>query len=107
MTETGYDSIANSQMRQGRAGAGLSEHVHRRKLSSLAGGAAMSLGLSSPKGLGSPVNFDSMPAFTVSASKGIPDKANIRTESTSKTRMDSLMRMPNHKSGTTKFDSTS
>lgn len=65
----------------------------------------MSLGLSSPKGNGNAnLNLDAMPAFTIAAMKGIPDKATIRTENTSRNRLDSLMRMPDHKSGTTKFD---
>ena len=82
-----------------------SDMVAKRKFSgALAGSAAMSLGLSSPKGLNSPINFESMPAFTVNTAKGIPDKSLIRTENTSRNRMDSLMRMPTHKSGTTKFD---
>ena len=109
MTE--HESYTNSAIRRGGIGnsmnASLTEQVQRRKLSHLAGNAAMSLGLNSPKGLSSPTNLDHMPAFTVSASKGIPDKANIRTESASRNRIDSLMRMPQHKSGTTKFDSTS
>lgn len=64
----------------------------------------MSLGLNSPKGLSSPFNFESMPAFQVMTTKGIPDKALIRTNSTSRNRFDSLMRVPAHKTGTTKFD---
>ena len=62
------------------------------------------MGLTTPKGVSSPINFESMPAFTVSTMKGIPDKKIIRTENTSRNRMDSLMRVPQHKSGTTKFD---
>ena len=50
-------------------------------------------------------NFESMPAFTINTGKGIPDKSAIRTENTSRNRMDSLMSVPKHKSGTTKFDS--
>ena len=64
----------------------------------------MSLGLSSPKGTARVMDLDSMPAFTIASGKGIPDKATIRTENTSRNRLDSLMRMPDHKSGTTKFD---
>ena len=61
----------------------MSERHTRRKVSgALAGGAAMSLGLTSPKGLAQS-NFESMPAFTISAQKGIPDKASIRTQNTS------------------------
>ena len=52
-------------------------------------------------------NFESMPAFTVNAGKGIPDKNQIRTTNTSRNRMDSLMSVPKHKSGTMKFDSES
>ena len=68
------------------------------------GSGAMAMGLTTPKGLNSPINFESMPAFTISTMKGIPDKGNIRTENTSRNRMDSLMRVPQHKSGTSKFD---
>ena len=64
----------------------------------------MSLGLNSPKGTARVMDLDAMPAFTIAAGKGIPDKATIRTENTSRNRLDSLMRMPDHKSGTTKFD---
>jgi len=45
-----------------------------------------------------------MPAFKIQTSKGIPDKIQIRTENTSRNRLNSLMRMPNHKLGTIKFD---
>mmetsp|Transcript_15944 Transcript_15944/g.21631 ORF Transcript_15944/g.21631 Transcript_15944/m.21631 type:complete len:266 (-) Transcript_15944:416-1213(-) len=83
----------------------LTEPHSRRKFSNaLAGGAAMSLGLSSPKGMSRAMDLDHMPAFTIVTQKGIPDKAAIRTENTSRNRLDSLMRMPDHKSGTTKFD---
>ena len=66
----------------------------------LMGSGAMSLGLTSPKGL----NIESMPAFTINTTKGIPNKVEMRSGSISSDRMDSLMRMPSHKSGTTKFD---
>lgn len=62
----------------------------------------MSLGLSSPKGLVS--DYESMPAFQVNTAKGIPDKSSIRTMNTSRNRMDSLMKVPTHKQGTSKFD---
>ena len=64
----------------------------------------MSLGLASPKSSARGFDLDSMPAFTIISGKGIPDKATIRTGETSRNRLDSLMRMPDHKSGTTKFD---
>ena len=70
----------------------------------LAEGAALSLGLSGIKGISSPMNFESIPAFTIKTAKGIPDKSLIRTENTSRNRMGSLTRMPNHKQGTEKFD---
>lgn len=72
------------------------------------GSAAMSLGLNTPKGLFSPnhFNFESLPAFHIASGKKIPDKGFIRTSETSRNRMHSLMKMPDHKSGTTKFDST-
>jgi hypothetical protein len=38
--------------------------------------------------------------------RGIPDKGLIRTGETSRNRMDSLMKVPMHKSGTSKFDSS-
>jgi len=62
----------------------------------------MSLGLSSPKGMA--VDYESMPAFQINATKGIPDKGSIRTLNTSRNRMDSLMKVPMHKQGTSKFD---
>jgi len=61
-----------------------------------------SLGLSSPKGMAS--DFESMPAFQINTAKGIPDKGSIRTMNTSRNRMESLMKVPNHKQGTSKFD---
>ncbi len=70
----------------------------------LADGGALSLGLSGIKGISSPLNFESMPAFTIKTAKGIPDKSLIRTGDTSRNRMGSLMRMPQHKQGTEKFD---
>lgn len=81
-----------------------SERGTRKFSGALMGGGAMSIGLSSPKagiGMG---NFESMPAFTITAGRGIPEKGSIRSGDTSRTRMFSLMRMPSHKSGTTKFD---
>ena len=102
MTEllTAHDSVQSRQ----RPALGIqsnSESANRRKLSALVGTGVMSLGLNSPMGL---PDVEQMPAFTINMSRGIPDKAKVRTESTSRNRMDSLMRMPNHKSGTTKFD---
>lgn len=52
------------------------------------------------------MNFDSMPVFQIHTTKGIPDKGLIRTGETSRNRMHSLMKMPTHKQGTSKFDST-
>ena len=62
----------------------------------------MSLGLNSPKGMA--VDYESMPAFAINTAKGIPDKSSIRTMNTSRNRMDSLMKVPMHKQGTSKFD---
>jgi len=71
------------------------------------GSGAMSLGLKSTRGLFSPSHlvFDSMPAFQISSDKKIPEKSFMRTSETSRNRMNSLMKMPDHKSGTSKFDS--
>ena len=88
------------------AGAAISQNSARNFSSALKGGAAMSLGLNSPKGLVTPINFESMPAFSVQTTKGIPDKAHIRTSSTSRNRFDSLMKVPSHKVANSKFDPT-
>ena len=83
----------------------LSNPLSRRQASnSLVGTAAMALGLQSPKGMSRVADLDQMPAFTIAATKGIPEKATIRTENTTRARLDSLMQMPDHKMGTTKFD---
>jgi len=72
------------------------------------GSGAMSLGLTSPKDLNNPTaTFESMPAFQINTTKGIPEKATIRTGNTSRNRMDSLMSVPLHKQGTRKFDRSS
>ena len=47
----------------------------RQASNSLVGTAAMSLGLQSPKGMSRVGDLDNMPAFTIAASKGIPEKA--------------------------------
>lgn len=100
---TVHDSLHSANLR--RASAQHNSDAAKRKYSgALMGSGAMAMGLTTPKGLNSPINFESMPAFTISTMKGIPDKNNIRTENTSRNRMDSLMRVPKHKSGTTKFD---
>ena len=44
-----------------------------------------------------------MPAFRVVRSN-IPDKGTLRSAYNTRERLDSLMRRPPHKSGTTKFD---
>ena len=95
MTE--YNSVASAHKLN-------SDNARRRMSGALSGGAAMSLGLTSPKGLNTGLNFESMPAFTVKSTKKIPDKSIIRTENTSRNRMGSLMKVPNHRQGTEKFD---
>ena len=94
MTE--YNSVASAHKLNSDTNA------RRRMSGALSGGAAMSLGLTSPKGTA--LNFESMPAFTVKSTNKIPDKSLIRTENTSRNRMGSLMKVPNHRQGTEKFD---
>ena len=106
---TGYES--NQSARGGKANLApiMSDRGARgRKFSgALSGSAAMSLGLNSPKGLATPSGIETMPAFVINTTKGIPDKAVMRTGNTSRNRMESLMSMPAHKSGTKKFDKVS
>ena len=74
----------------------------------LQGFGAMTIGLGSPRNSMTPISSTPvhvMPAFQIDSTKGIPEKALIRTEDTGRHRLDSLMRVPNHKAGTTKFDS--
>ena len=54
--------------RQGGQSAGI---AIRKFKGALAGGAAMSLGLSSPKNAS---NYDSMPVFSIDKNRRIPDK---------------------------------
>ena len=98
---TGFSSMQQS-VNRGR-NQNYQNTTDRKGSHALQGSAAMSLGLSSPKGLNS-INFESLPAFTISSNKGIPEKGNIRTNITSRTRLDSLMRVPSHKVGSGKFD---
>ena len=98
------DSVNSANHRRASAQYGLSDAAKRKFSGSLMGSGAMAMGLTTPKGLSSPIDFESMPAFTVSAMKGIPDKNLIRTNDTSRNRMGSLMRVPTHKTGTHKFD---
>jgi len=90
----------------------MSDRPSRRKFDgAITSGAVMSLGLTSPKGLATTNqnstqsgSLKSMAAFTISAQRGIPDKASIRTQDTSRNRLESLMRKPDHKTSALKFD---
>ena len=84
------------------AGAASERGAVRRNSNAIRSTGVMSLGLNSPKAS----NFESMPAFKIDTSKRIPGKQDLRTRQASDDRMGSLMRMPNHKSGTSKFDPT-
>ena len=57
-----------------------------------------------PRGASLTAMYDSAPAFKIASEKGIPNKGSIRSIARNKERMEVLMQMPNHKSGTTKFD---
>lgn len=83
--------LSNSSMR-GPVGSG-----------ALKASAAMSLGLSSPRA-NSPKSPKTSLAFTIEKDRGIPTKDEMRTADARSNRMDSLLRMPAHKQGTTKFD---
>ena len=99
---TGYEST-QSRTNQQQANSIAASDRRRPSGTNLMSNAGMqSLGLSSPKGMAA--DFDSMPAFQINTSKGIPDKGSIRTMNTSRNRMDSLMKVPSHKQGTSKFD---
>ena len=52
----------------------------------------------------SSANYESMPVFSINKSRGIPAKHDIRNSNHSANRLASLMSLPKHKSGTTKFD---
>ena len=48
--------------------------------------------------------YDSAPAFSISPEKGIPGKGSISQVARTSERLADLMHIPNHKSGTCKFD---
>ena len=108
----------NSRLQRGPGTNQTSSSAMRKYKGALVGGGAMSLGLNSPSAGGarqnspprtsmaapSSANYESMPVFTINKSRGIPGKQDIRNSNSLSNRMASLMSMPKHKSGTTKFD---
>ena len=68
----------------------------------LVGGGAGAMGLT-PRG-NSLLAYDSAPAFRITSDRGIPNKASIDSNRRNRERMQTLMVLPMHKSGTVKFD---
>ena len=70
----------------------------------LVGGGVAALGLKTPRGNSMAAMYDSAPAFKIDAGSGIPGKGSIRDIARNKDRLQTLMSLPMHKTGTAKFD---
>ena len=75
-------------------------------MNTLVGAGAGSLGIArTPRGVQIASSmYDSAPAFSISPEKGIPGKGSISQVNRTRERITDLMNLPNHKSGTVKFD---
>ena len=72
--------------------------------SSLINAGAGSIGIKTPLSKNMDAAYASATAFRISTDKGIPNKSSIRSLARNRERLESLMNLPMHKTGTLKFD---